>query len=520
MTLVTNWASTIAYRAARFEQPTTLAEVRAAIAGGLASGKKMRAVGSLYSFSFTIKEPELVLNLGKLRRVQVFTRAAPASAPLAPGAYIDPKVGGYAYVEAGATINDVCKGLKDRGLAPFTLGGSSGQTLIGATMTSTHGADFNEHPFPEYVVGLHVLTGGDQDVWIERALPAGSYTTDSDVARLIGVPPGQFKVLRDNDAFDAAIVSLGCGGVVVGALVKARENAVLNERMIQGVPWATVKAAIQSGSAFRTLPGETDGGPGGIYRYLEVIVNPYVTPAEAFVIGRNELPLGTPILPSVPRKAPDMIKFAQEFGLNRTNSSDAFSALINGTRLPGRASGVWQYFDYADLINVGVPPYVPVYSYELCWPVDHRSSNGQLSYLWLIDRCIAFVSKGMRFGQAFTGTISLRFCRGTSAFLGMQYAADPSARRFAHVEISPLQAFSQQTHDLEPSNRRFIDAVMATAPAQAARLHWGQGSRPAKRHDARSSVRYGEWQNQLRTLLGAPYGRFTNEFCRIHHASF
>jgi|GEM_PF-7063781 len=520
MPIVSNWAGTISYNASQVKRPGQLRDVRAEILAGLAANRKMRALGSRFSFSFSIKEPDIVFDLSELNDLRVFTREAAATAPLQAGAFSDPRVAGYAYAGAGVIIDEACRGLKEHGLAPFTLGGSSGQTIIGAAMTSTHGGDFDEFPLPEYVVGLHLLTGGDKDVWIERRLAGGAYTSDADVAELTDVSPANLTIFRDDELFDAVIVSLGCAGVVVGVLIKARKSTVLNERMLSRVPWSTVKAALENGSAFATLPGELDAGPGGTYRYLEVILNPYMSPAEAFVVGRNELPAGTPTSPWEPRKPPDMGRFALDFGLNVSSSSAAFTTLIDGTRLTGRANGRWQYFAYADLINVGVPAFVPVYSYELCWPADHVGSNGQLSYLWLMDRCIELVSQGLGRAQAFTGTITLRFCRGTSAHLGMQYSADPGARRFAHVEISPLQSFSQQNHELEPANQRFIDAVMASPPAQSARLHWGQGSRPSKRHDARRSLMHSTWQARLRELLGPRAGAFTNEFCERVHASF
>ena len=74
--------------------------------------------------------------------------------------WVNPKTKAVAWAQAGATINQVClaadEGLLD--FAPFTLGGSTGQTLIGAVCTSTHGGDFEQGPLPEYVLAVHVVT--------------------------------------------------------------------------------------------------------------------------------------------------------------------------------------------------------------------------------------------------------------------------------------------------------------------------------------------------------------------------
>ena len=48
-------------------------------------------------------------------------------------------------------------------------GASNGQTMAGATATGTHGAAFKVGAVHDTIVGLHMITGPDKHVWLEKA---------------------------------------------------------------------------------------------------------------------------------------------------------------------------------------------------------------------------------------------------------------------------------------------------------------------------------------------------------------
>jgi len=44
-----------------------------------------------------------------------------------------------------------------------TLGGSNGQSIVGALSTSTHGADFDEAPFCDLIHAVHLVGADGQE---------------------------------------------------------------------------------------------------------------------------------------------------------------------------------------------------------------------------------------------------------------------------------------------------------------------------------------------------------------------
>ncbi len=63
-------------------------------------------------------------------------------------------------IEAGITIHDLNKTLEQRDLGLMNMGGYDGQTIIGATSTSTHGSGITLPPFPDMVRSLVLATTG------------------------------------------------------------------------------------------------------------------------------------------------------------------------------------------------------------------------------------------------------------------------------------------------------------------------------------------------------------------------
>src|SRR5581483_6705858 len=65
-----------------------------------------------------------------------------------------------------------------------TLGGAGGQTVVGALITGTHGADFRFAPLADAVIALHLVADGGHHYWIEPEAPAAFETQLTDDARL------------------------------------------------------------------------------------------------------------------------------------------------------------------------------------------------------------------------------------------------------------------------------------------------------------------------------------------------
>ena len=118
----------------------------------------------------------------------------------------------FLFVQCGTTIielNDVCHALK-RSLK--TSGASNGQTIAGLISNCTHGSAIDVGSTPDFVVGLHLITGPDSHVYLERA--SNPVVTRAFIQR-IGA-----KHIKDDAVFNAALVSFGSFGLIHGVMIE------------------------------------------------------------------------------------------------------------------------------------------------------------------------------------------------------------------------------------------------------------------------------------------------------------
>ena len=94
-----------------------------------------------------------------------------------------------------------------------TSGIGAGQTVAGAFSGNTHGAAVQFGSTPDIVVGIHLVTGTGQPLWIERE----SYPVLNElfVSRLGA------RLLRSDEVFDAAVVSFGAFGLIAAVAIES-----------------------------------------------------------------------------------------------------------------------------------------------------------------------------------------------------------------------------------------------------------------------------------------------------------
>jgi len=92
--------------------------------------------------------------------------------------------------------------------------------LAGATQTGTHGSVLGRGAMHDQVVGLHIVTGPDSEVWLERA----SYPVIREsVANAYGAP-----LVRNDDLFNAAVMGLGGFGVIHNMVMETRKRFMMS----------------------------------------------------------------------------------------------------------------------------------------------------------------------------------------------------------------------------------------------------------------------------------------------------
>ena len=88
----------------------------------------------------------------------------------------------------------------------------NGQTIAGSVSGNTHGAQITFGAMPDFVAGLHIATGSGRTLWIERA---SRPVFNEEFAAKIDA-----ELIRDDDIFNAAVVSFGTFGVVLAMAVE------------------------------------------------------------------------------------------------------------------------------------------------------------------------------------------------------------------------------------------------------------------------------------------------------------
>jgi hypothetical protein len=121
------------------------------------------------------------------------------------------------FVQCGVSVHELNSYLKRKRRSIKTSGASNGQTIVGAMSTGTHGSAFDFGAIQDFVVGLHLITGPDPDepthnVYLER----NTYpVTRPDFAERIGA-----MLIRDDELFNAALVSFGSFGFIHGVMIE------------------------------------------------------------------------------------------------------------------------------------------------------------------------------------------------------------------------------------------------------------------------------------------------------------
>ncbi len=177
-----------------------------------------------------------------------------------------------------------------------TLGGAGGQTVVGALNTGTHGGDFDRPPIADAVLAMHLVTDGGKHYWIEAVSNEYPQLTDDFMMSIeFGITEyggiENFEIIRDNNVFNAVLVSAGRFGVIYSVVLRAVPQYALHERRRLHV-WQDFKHQIKD----RTGPLFTEPAvPSANCRFLQIAI--CLTPHANFtknlagITKRWEIPL-------------------------------------------------------------------------------------------------------------------------------------------------------------------------------------------------------------------------------------
>lgn len=178
------------------------------------------------------------------------------------------------FVQCGITLLEISELIETTFKPRRSLrasGASNGQSIAGATSTGTHGGALYTGSVHDTIAGLHIVTGPDNHVWLERA----SYPVVTDqFIKALGA-----EIKRDDELFNAAVISFGSFGVIHGILLETAPIYLLEEHQFDNVLYNDALAdAIQLQDISKLaviIPGWPSETNNRSLYHLELAINPH-----------------------------------------------------------------------------------------------------------------------------------------------------------------------------------------------------------------------------------------------------
>jgi len=433
------------------------------------------------------------------------------------------------HVEAGMKIIDLIEMLEGVGLAMPTLGGANGQNLAGAISTSTHGGDWNQPPLPDVVRGIHLVTDGGRELWIERA--SEPITTDVRLKPVLTCP--DTEIIRNDSIFDAALVSFGRFGVIYAFVLEVRKEfrvvevaTTADDDELGELLLALMAGMTSPNDPFEKLFSRLRAAPlpPGLAETVE-LARPENKPYFFQFVWSSAAPSSLN-----PFHTPQDTTYVQRRWItsvsdNLNSPNDLMTEMINGllSAIPdGLATPAGEIFvaggglrhlatkaleeKYNDAVKEGLRA-----SHHLLTSGTRKASenipyNGD--YIEIIfdaqdDRIVPFLGTIRESRSAYDtlGWISLRPSRASRAFLSMHNVASSYA---ISIEVALLKG--------PMGNEGFLNFIHETALKYGGRPHWGQKNN-LNNHQVVSlyGVQLKNWRTAL-TQLSASSTLFSNNF--------
>ncbi len=435
-----NWSGTQEVYAKHVLRPHSLQDLQQVIREATERGGRARVVATGLSFSDVLQADDTLIEATGL-----MGEGGAVLLPLEQELWRDPQhVEPLVRIVCGARIRHLNAALACAGLGFENLGGYDGQTMIGAISTSTHGSGLKIPPLCDGVRGLDLVSTGGKFFRLE---PTSGLTCPKKYRERYGAS----RTLVQNDAeFWAAVVSLGCLGVVYSVTMKVRSAYRLRERRTLR-RWGEVKAELCSSRA-----------PLEHVRNYEVAINPYLRRDGDYTCLVTERWLAEPNLATVP--LPDARQQAENLTFTPSTQS-AIQALMESeprliagileTGLEALVTAVDHVDDSFVVYNIGKINTADVVSGEYFFPLSGAG------YLQGIQAILDTVERNRGEGIHQTTPLALRFVKNSQASLSMAQA-EPHAT----VEMSLWRH--------QPGAVEALLSYERACLAHHGRPHWGE----------------------------------------------
>jgi hypothetical protein len=178
--------------------------IQAFLGRAIAENKTVRALGGGWSFT-KVATAGWIVNTKMLNMVFPVRKTQ----SLSPGFTGVPE--DLLFAQCGNSIQELNDWLKKNNRSLKTSGASNGQTIVGCFSTNTHGSAIDTGSVQDFIIGMHIITGPDDHIWLERK----SYPVVSDIF----IQRFRTRLVADDELFNAALVSFGSFGFIHGVMI-------------------------------------------------------------------------------------------------------------------------------------------------------------------------------------------------------------------------------------------------------------------------------------------------------------
>jgi hypothetical protein len=460
-------------------------------------GCQIRALGGGWSLSNAVETRGFLVNTKPLNVVEIGVHpenCAPEFLRCDPGNSEGTKADRLVFAQCGASIAELSALLETRGLSLPTSGASNGQTICGAVSTGTHGGAARFGSIQDFVVGIHIVSEGGKECWLQRK------SNPVINQRFCDILDPKTSLIEDDRLFNAALVSFGSFGIIHALLLQA-EPLFLLRRRIRTNSYKDVLPRLGSLSGLDELGCEPCLGRPFHY---EVLINPYDLHSQHGTLFRHMYKLKPP--------DPCKVDFVDDQPLEkRRRSSETLSNDAFG--LVGKIVGI---------VPLAVPLAVnaifksqtesddgTTLTHGETFDSTHIPGNSVSSELGLdlkhVSEATEIIVEEMR-RSMFPGILSLRYVKASPALLAFTKFEEVTCT----AEIVGVRTFSSLK-----SYRRIWEKLENARNPILFTYHWGQlqrwGENPAASRERISQVfgsRLDDWLNARRKFLPNA-GRYT-----------
>ena len=416
-------------RTYRPDSPEQVAEI---VRAARDSGDTVRAAGSRHSWSDVACASGFLIAPDRMR------------APLDLEAELlrrSPQ--GLVRVQAGMRIRELNDHLAARGLGLANMGGYDGQTIAGVTSTSTHGSGRDCGPLHAALRSLDLVAGGGVLLRVEPA--EGPTDPDRWVAR-----HPEHRLVQDDETWAAAVVGLGCLGVICAVILEAVPAYRLRERRTE-TTWEQERDRIP------TALGE--------HAHYELLLSPYADKSGHPCMVTTRDPYDGPLPPWWSSARRRNIVAETLSGLPGTGQALRLFAALFPAAVPWalrttlHALADDAYIARSDRVfNIGVANHLPATSMEIAVPVDDAGTH-----VAAVERVLAVAARARASGRVYhTAPIALRFVAESPALLSMMHGRPLSMT----LELILLRG--------SYGGRELLAAYEDALRPLGGRPHWGQ----------------------------------------------